>query len=137
ELREKLDKVGKGFNLVQKDTQSINAKVETLSREREERPTMVSMHESGESFEEGYYSEGGRSSQSSMGGRHERLERVERNRREERMERHGRREEEPRREKIDMANCKIPLFLENCKLEVYVDWELKVEQILGCFDLHG
>ncbi|RDY13205.1 Retrovirus-related Pol polyprotein from transposon 17.6, partial [Mucuna pruriens] len=32
---------------------------------------------------------------------------------------------------------KILQFLSNSKPKVYVDWELKVEQILGCFDLHG
>ncbi|RDY13209.1 hypothetical protein CR513_01902, partial [Mucuna pruriens] len=40
ELGEKLDKVGKGLNLVQKDTKSINAKVEALSREKDERPKL-------------------------------------------------------------------------------------------------
>ncbi|RDX83364.1 hypothetical protein CR513_35726, partial [Mucuna pruriens] len=36
-----------------------------------------------------------------------------------------------------MSKCKIPPFLGNCKPEVYADWELKVEKILSCFNLHG
>ncbi|RDX87479.1 hypothetical protein CR513_31037, partial [Mucuna pruriens] len=36
-----------------------------------------------------------------------------------------------------MGKCKIPPFLGNCKPEVYLDWELKVEQILGCFEYNG
>ncbi|RDY04700.1 hypothetical protein CR513_11570, partial [Mucuna pruriens] len=101
ELGEKLDKVGKGLDLVQKDTQSVNAKVEALSRERKDRLKLVSMHESERSFEEGNYSEGGRR------GRHERLERVKRNGREERREKHGRRGVEPRRKEIDMAKVVV------------------------------
>ncbi|RDY13683.1 hypothetical protein CR513_01363, partial [Mucuna pruriens] len=85
---------------MQKDTQSVNTKVEALSRERDERPKVVSPHESEESFEEGNYSEEGRSSQSFM-----------EERREESRERHCRRGKDPRREKIDMAKCKIPPFL--------------------------
>ncbi|RDX75048.1 hypothetical protein CR513_45123, partial [Mucuna pruriens] len=80
---------------------------------------------------------GSKSSRSSLGERRERHRRVKRNRREERRERHGRKGEETREEEIDMSKCKIHPFLWNCKLEVYMDWELKVEKILGCFNLHG
>ncbi|RDY09732.1 hypothetical protein CR513_05857, partial [Mucuna pruriens] len=44
ELGEKLDKAGKGLDPIQKDTQSVNAKVEALSREKDERPKVVSLH---------------------------------------------------------------------------------------------
>ncbi|RDY11896.1 hypothetical protein CR513_03375, partial [Mucuna pruriens] len=71
---------------IDKDTQSVNAKEEALIRERDERPKVVSIHESEGSFEEGNYSEGNRSSWSSMGERSERHGRIERNRREERIE---------------------------------------------------
>ncbi|RDX87635.1 hypothetical protein CR513_30870, partial [Mucuna pruriens] len=74
-----------------KDTQSVNAKVEALSKERDERPKVVSLHETEGSFKDGNFSEGGRSSWSSIGERYERHERVEKPRREERRERHGRR----------------------------------------------
>ncbi|RDX98244.1 hypothetical protein CR513_18854, partial [Mucuna pruriens] len=120
----------KELNLVQKDTQSVNAKVEDLSKGKEKRPKVASIHESERSFEARNYSEGTRSSWSSLGDRCERQVRVERNRREERRERQS-------REELDMCKCKILPLLGNCNPEVYVDWELKVKQILGCFNLHG
>ncbi|RDY14437.1 hypothetical protein CR513_00480, partial [Mucuna pruriens] len=43
---EKLNKVGKGLDLVQKDTQSINTKVEDLSKGKKEKAKIASMHES-------------------------------------------------------------------------------------------
>ncbi|RDY03854.1 hypothetical protein CR513_12509, partial [Mucuna pruriens] len=46
ELGEKLEKVGRGLGLVQKDTQSVNAKVKALSKEKEERNKITSFHES-------------------------------------------------------------------------------------------
>ncbi|RDY03257.1 hypothetical protein CR513_13175, partial [Mucuna pruriens] len=113
ELKEKLDKVGKGLDLVQRDTQSVNSKVDVLSREKDERPKVMSMHESEGSFKGENLSGNGRSS------------------------RYGKRGEKPRDEELETSKCKIPPFLGNCKPEVYVDWELKVEQILGCFNLHG
>ncbi|RDX90009.1 hypothetical protein CR513_28164, partial [Mucuna pruriens] len=76
ELGEKLDKVGKGLDSVQKNTQSVNVKVEALSRERDEKPKVVSIHENERSFEEGNYSEWCRSSRSTIGERHERHGRV-------------------------------------------------------------
>ncbi|RDX98372.1 hypothetical protein CR513_18713, partial [Mucuna pruriens] len=76
-LGKKLDKIGKDLDLVQKDTQSVNAKVKVLSRQRDERPKVVSLHESGRSFEEGNYSERGRSLWPSMEERRERIDRVE------------------------------------------------------------
>ncbi|RDX93074.1 hypothetical protein CR513_24718, partial [Mucuna pruriens] len=135
---ERQAKSGETFpqSLVQKDTQSVNAKVEALSKGKEERLKVASMHASEGSFEEGNCSEVSRSSQSSLGERCERQVRVERNRREEMRERHDR-IEEPRKEELDISKCKIPPFLGNFKCMVYVDWGLKVEQILGYFNLHG
>ncbi|RDX83363.1 hypothetical protein CR513_35724, partial [Mucuna pruriens] len=72
ELVEKLDKVGKGLDSVQRDTQSMNAKVKALSREKDERPKVVFMHESDGSFEGENVSESERSSRSSMRDRCER-----------------------------------------------------------------
>ncbi|RDY13805.1 hypothetical protein CR513_01222, partial [Mucuna pruriens] len=120
-----------------KKHQSINAKVEALSRGRKERSKVASLHESEGSFDEGHYSERSDSSRTSRGGRHERQERLKRYGRDERRERHGRRKDEPGREKLDLGKCKILPFLGNCKSEVYVDYELKVEQMLSCFDMHG
>ncbi|RDX91636.1 hypothetical protein CR513_26358, partial [Mucuna pruriens] len=131
EFRKKLDQVGKGLNLVQKDTQSVIAKVEDLSKGKKDRPKVASIHESEGNFEEGNYSKGSMTSWYSLGERHERQVRVERNRRKERRERHGRRGEEQRREELDMSKCKILPFLGNCKLE-----KLKYEQTLGCFNLY-
>ncbi|RDX84193.1 hypothetical protein CR513_34797, partial [Mucuna pruriens] len=51
ELGEKLDKVGKGLDSVLRDTQSVNANVKVLSKGKEERPKMASMHEIEESYE--------------------------------------------------------------------------------------
>ncbi|RDY01005.1 hypothetical protein CR513_15732, partial [Mucuna pruriens] len=144
EFREKLDLVGKGLDqvgkrldIVRKNTQSVNVKVEALSKGKEERPKLASNHESEESFEEGNYSEVSRSSRFSLGERCERQGRMERNRREERKVSHWRRGEEQTEEKLDMRKYKIPPFLGNCKLKIYVDWELKVEKIVGCFSLCG
>ncbi|RDX75771.1 hypothetical protein CR513_44313, partial [Mucuna pruriens] len=140
ELGEMLDKVDKRLNLVQKDTQSVNAKVEALSIGKEERFKIAYMHESEGSYGGDNLSEsnGGmrRSSRSSMGKRHERDVRMKRNRREERRERHGRRGGEPREEELHMSKCKIPQFLQYCKLVEYVDWKLMVDQIVSSFDLH-
>ncbi|RDX93229.1 hypothetical protein CR513_24542, partial [Mucuna pruriens] len=103
ELGEMLDLVGKVLDVVQKDAQSTNDKVEALSRIKED----------GSSG--GNYSDHSRSSRSS---RKERHVRHERNRREERCERRDRREKD-RRDELDMRKCKIPLFLGNCKPELY------------------
>ncbi|RDX80079.1 hypothetical protein CR513_39411, partial [Mucuna pruriens] len=85
ELGEKLDKVGKGLDSVQKDTQSVNAKVEALSKGKEDRPNIAFIHESEGSNGRDNLSESGggrrRSSRSSMGERRERDVRMERNKR--------------------------------------------------------
>ncbi|RDX96693.1 hypothetical protein CR513_20616, partial [Mucuna pruriens] len=86
ELREKLDLVGKGLDVVQKDAPSTNDKVEALSRSKKD------------GFEGRNYSDHNRSSWSSR----EDHERHKRNRREERPERCDRREED-RRDELDMA----------------------------------
>ncbi|RDX82396.1 hypothetical protein CR513_36821, partial [Mucuna pruriens] len=44
--------------------------------------------------------------------------------------------EELREEDLALSKCKISPFLGNYNPKTYVDWELKVEQILGCFNLH-
>ncbi|RDY09315.1 hypothetical protein CR513_06317, partial [Mucuna pruriens] len=68
--------------------------------------------------------------------REERRERHERHRRDEKRERRDRREED-RRDKLEMRKCKIPQFVRNCKPEIYIDWELKVEQVISSFDIQG
>ncbi|RDX81041.1 hypothetical protein CR513_38337, partial [Mucuna pruriens] len=78
-----------------------------------------------EDFGGGNYSNHSRSSQSS---REERRKRHEKNKREERHERRDRKEED-RRDELDMGKCKIPSFLGSYKPELYIDWELKVEQV--------
>ncbi|RDX85511.1 hypothetical protein CR513_33298, partial [Mucuna pruriens] len=103
ELGEKLDKIGQGLGSVQKDTQRVNAKVEALSKDREERPKVSSLHESEGSFVEGNYSERSGSYQSSRGGKRERQERMERHGREDKRDKHGRRREEPKREELDLG----------------------------------
>ncbi|RDX84168.1 hypothetical protein CR513_34825, partial [Mucuna pruriens] len=68
-LGKKLDKVGKGLDSVLRGTQSVNANVKVLSKGKEERPKMASMHESEESYEGDNLGEsngGRRSSRSSM-----------------------------------------------------------------------
>ncbi|RDX87647.1 hypothetical protein CR513_30845, partial [Mucuna pruriens] len=125
ELGEKLDRVGKGLDYVQKDTQSVNAKVEALSREKEEKPKVASLHDSEGSFGDNLSESSRRSSRSSYGERREKHGRVKRNRREERMERHGRRGEEPKEEELDISKCKIPPFS-----EAYVDYELKGQKVV-------
>ncbi|RDY06030.1 hypothetical protein CR513_10050, partial [Mucuna pruriens] len=84
-----------------------------------------------EGFEGGNYNDHSRTLHSS---REERRERRERHRREERCERRYKREED-RMDELDMGKCKIPPFGGNCKLEVYIDWELKVEQMITSFDI--
>ncbi|RDX65182.1 hypothetical protein CR513_56186, partial [Mucuna pruriens] len=109
ELREKLDLVHKGLDLVQKDAQSTNDKIQGGG---------------------GNYIDHNRSSRSSREercDRRDRHERHERDRRDERCESRDRRVDD-RRDELDMGKCKIPPFVGNCKLEVYIDWELKVEQ---------
>ncbi|RDX80279.1 hypothetical protein CR513_39194, partial [Mucuna pruriens] len=49
-LGEKLDKFGKGLDSVQKDNEAVNAKVEALSKWKEERPKITSMCESEGSY---------------------------------------------------------------------------------------
>ncbi|RDY11889.1 hypothetical protein CR513_03385, partial [Mucuna pruriens] len=109
ELGETLDKVGKGLDSFQKDTQSVNAKVEVLRKGKEERPKISSMHESGGSYGGDNLSEssGGRkrNSQSSMGEKCEGDVRMKRNRR--------------------------------LQVGEYVDRELMVDQIVSSFDLHS
>ncbi|RDY08929.1 hypothetical protein CR513_06787, partial [Mucuna pruriens] len=108
ELREKVDLVGKGLDSGQKDAQSTNDKSQK------------------DGYGGGNYSDHSRSSRSF---KEERRERHERNRREEMCERHDRRKED-RMNKLDISKCKTPSFLGNCKLEFYIDWELKVEQVV-------
>ncbi|RDY02959.1 hypothetical protein CR513_13517, partial [Mucuna pruriens] len=110
-----------GLDVVQKDVQSTNDKVEALGRAKED-------DSRGEN-----YSVHNRRSRSS---REEMCEKHERNRREERSERRDRREED-RRDELDMSKCKKPPFLGNCKLKFYIDWELKVEQVITSFDIQG
>ncbi|RDX99636.1 hypothetical protein CR513_17287, partial [Mucuna pruriens] len=100
ELGEQLDEMVKGLDLVQKDTQSVNAKVEALGKDKEKRPKVAFIHNCEGSFEEGNYSERSRSSLSSRG---ERCERIERHERVDRQDRHGTRREEPRMEELDLS----------------------------------
>ncbi|RDX99733.1 hypothetical protein CR513_17177, partial [Mucuna pruriens] len=103
ELGEKLDRVGKGLDSIQKDTQIVNANVEALSREKKEKPKVASLHDSEGSFGDNLSEHG----------------RVERNRKEERRDRHGRIGEEPREEELDMFKSRIPHSLGNYKLGAY------------------
>ncbi|RDX82571.1 hypothetical protein CR513_36620, partial [Mucuna pruriens] len=132
EFVEKLEKVGKGLDLVQRDTQTINAKVESLSKEKEDMNKCLFMRVKGRNS-----SDSGRNSWSSKSERHEKHDKKKRSGREEKKERYERRREEPKEEEMDMTKCKIPLFFGNCNLDKYVNWELKVEQILNYFNLHG
>ncbi|RDY12111.1 hypothetical protein CR513_03136, partial [Mucuna pruriens] len=59
----------------------------------------------------------------------------ERHKREKRRERRYRRED--MRGDLDLGKCKIPQFGGDCKLKVYIDWELKVEQLITSFDVQG
>ncbi|RDX69095.1 hypothetical protein CR513_51841, partial [Mucuna pruriens] len=115
ELRKKLDLARKGIDVMPKDAQSTNDKVVALSRAKED------------GYGEGNYSDHSKSSRSSKEERHERHERR---------ERHDRSEED-RRGDLDMSKCKLPPFLWNYKLEFYIDWELKVEQVVTSFDIKG
>ncbi|RDX97126.1 hypothetical protein CR513_20145, partial [Mucuna pruriens] len=63
-------------------------------------------------------------------------ERRERHRREEKSERRYRREED-RRDDLDLGKCKIARFIGDCMLEVYIDWVLKVEQLITSFGVQG
>ncbi|RDY11052.1 hypothetical protein CR513_04337, partial [Mucuna pruriens] len=65
--------------------------------------------------------------------RHEREE----PRREKRYEEEPRRErkryeEDPRRAPLDALKCKIPLFIRNKDAESYLEWEMKIDQVLEC-----
>ncbi|RDX99639.1 hypothetical protein CR513_17290, partial [Mucuna pruriens] len=62
ELDEKLERVSRGLDSVQKDTQSVNAKVEALSREKEEKPKVASLYDSEWSLGDNLNENGGRSS---------------------------------------------------------------------------
>ncbi|RDY09228.1 hypothetical protein CR513_06437, partial [Mucuna pruriens] len=108
ELREKLDLADKGLDMVQKDAQSTNDKVGALSRSKEE------------GSEGGNYNDPNRNSRSS---REERHERHDRHRRDERCERRDKRQEDRRDEDYN--------------LEIYIDWELKVKQMITFFDIQG
>ncbi|RDY12522.1 hypothetical protein CR513_02677, partial [Mucuna pruriens] len=84
----------------------VNAKVEALSKGKEERLKIASMHESERSYGGDNFSESGgrmKRSWSSIGERRERDVRLERNRREERRERHGKKGGEPGEEELDMS----------------------------------
>ncbi|RDX98221.1 Retrovirus-related Pol polyprotein from transposon 17.6, partial [Mucuna pruriens] len=70
ELREKLEKVGKGLDSIQKDTQSVKA----LSKEKEERYKIACLHESKGNDEGKKSNDSGRSSQSSRSGKCEKHE---------------------------------------------------------------
>ncbi|RDY12855.1 hypothetical protein CR513_02282, partial [Mucuna pruriens] len=107
-----LDLVGKGLDVVQKDAQSTNDKVETLHRAKDK------------GFRGGNYNDHSKSSRSF---REERREGHERNKREERHKRCYKGEED-RKDELDMGKCKIPQFVGNHNPKVYIDWELKVEQ---------
>ncbi|RDX61721.1 hypothetical protein CR513_60027, partial [Mucuna pruriens] len=62
ELGEKLDKVGKGLDSIQKHTQRVNAKVEALIMEKEEKLKVASLHDSKGSFVDNLSESSGRSS---------------------------------------------------------------------------
>ncbi|RDX91692.1 hypothetical protein CR513_26282, partial [Mucuna pruriens] len=126
-----------GLDSIREDTQSVNAKVEALSKNKEEEPKVIILHESEGRYDESRNSERSESSRTLRRRRSKRRERDERNNTEVSHERNRMGRENPRREKLDMGKCKIPLLLDNSKSEVYLDWELKVEQILGCFDYYG
>ncbi|RDX72592.1 hypothetical protein CR513_47898, partial [Mucuna pruriens] len=111
----------KSLDLIRRDTQSINANVEALSRERKEGNRVASLHESEGSHEEVHISE---SNVSFSSQRMERNQRHVRNERIERCERPRKGKEELIREKLDR----------NCKVDSYLNWELKVDQIFECFD---
>lgn len=53
-----------------------------------------------------------------------------------RHERHRRHRDKPRRSEKDSLKCKIPSFLRDSNSDAYLDWDMKVEQILECFDFN-
>ncbi|RDY02247.1 hypothetical protein CR513_14327, partial [Mucuna pruriens] len=61
-LGEKLGKVSRKLESIQKDTQNVNAKVEALSKEKEERHKIANLYESEGSAEGRNSSDSGRSS---------------------------------------------------------------------------
>ncbi|RDY01013.1 hypothetical protein CR513_15716, partial [Mucuna pruriens] len=132
-LEEKIDKLKKanreGLDLVKRDTKNDNAKVEALSRMKEEY-RQPSLHESEGSHEEGHYSEKSVFSRTHKGDRNESQERFERIERVDRCEIHRRREE-PMREDLDSGNERMKVRLVTLKFNdyVFVWWNQVLEDI--------
>ncbi|RDX88534.1 hypothetical protein CR513_29860, partial [Mucuna pruriens] len=124
ELWEKLEKIDRGLNSVQKDTQSVNVKVEALKKEKEERHKIAYLQESEWIVEGRTSSDRGRS----LGLLKVKDVRNMKKRRGVRGKRVGR--DEPRKKKLDTLKCKIPPFLGNCKPDTYIDWELEVMRLV-------
>ncbi|RDY14339.1 hypothetical protein CR513_00618, partial [Mucuna pruriens] len=105
-LEQKLEKLEKanreGLDLVKRETQSSNTKVEALSNTREEYRQPF-LHKSEGSREERHYSERSVSSRSQRRERHGRKERYVRNDREKRHERNRRGREKPRKKELDIG----------------------------------
>ncbi|RDX73320.1 hypothetical protein CR513_47094, partial [Mucuna pruriens] len=131
ELGEKLEKVGRGLDSVQKDTQSVNTK----GVWKEETPVAVGRvlgpqrvkrvrnmkNKKGVWKEETPAIVGGILGPPRVKG----------------VGNMKKKKEEPKEEEVDMTKCKIPPFFGNCDSDTYLDRELKVEQILNYFNLHG
>ncbi|RDX77256.1 hypothetical protein CR513_42652, partial [Mucuna pruriens] len=114
-LEEKIENLGDGLESRRLDTQSFNAKVNSLSKGKEKKD--VSRRESEASHDESYKSHLSRSSRSHGS---------------ERVRRHEK--EEYKRTPIELIKVKIPPFVGDGGPNVYYDWELKVKQHLKSFD---
>ncbi|RDX91682.1 hypothetical protein CR513_26300, partial [Mucuna pruriens] len=110
ELGEKLEKVRRGLDSLQRDIQSVNTKVEALSRDKEEKPKVAFLHESKGSYDEGHYSERNESSRTLRRERHERVERNVRDNKEVGRERNRRGEDNQREKSLIWGNAKSNHF---------------------------
>ncbi|RDX65379.1 hypothetical protein CR513_55963, partial [Mucuna pruriens] len=97
------------------ETQSVNAKVNALSKGKEKEKHKCRRESEG-SHDEGYESH---------------LSRSSRSQRSERVKRHERHKDEPKRNPIELIKGKIPPFLGDGKPNAYYDWEMSVEKILN------
>ncbi|RDY00536.1 hypothetical protein CR513_16276, partial [Mucuna pruriens] len=140
-LEEKLEKLGGGLESMRIDTQSVSAKEEASSRGKGK--FGVSMHEREGSRSESPNSLSNRFHISHRRKRSKRLRRERRHeeenpgrerRYEEEHQRVRRYEEDPRRAPLDALKGKIPPFVGEGDVEPYLECEMKIDQVLECFN---
>ncbi|RDX88853.1 hypothetical protein CR513_29486, partial [Mucuna pruriens] len=124
----RLEELGEGLEVVRVNTVSVHTKVEALNKKNEKFSSSIykSIERSLKEIEDRGGERMNHTKKETWGRASEERRYFESPHKDER--------EVPRKAPIDALKCRIPPFIRDEDVESYLDWEMKVDQVLACFD---